>query len=124
MLNNKIYQTIYDEICGFLPDSWDKLVVYLEYGEASYSMAFYVKEQSKYIKCFDLPGITDDELMSAFSRIDKAVMKERRQEKGELWTNMTMLLTPDGNMHTDFDYTDLSENAYQYSKDWKKKYLI
>lgn len=48
---------------------------------------------------------------------------ERDKIKGELWSNMTMVIDSDGNMHTDFDYTDLSSGTYQYKKAWKKKYL-
>ena len=35
-----------------------------------------------------------------------------------------MLVDADGNMHTDFDYTDLSSGTYQFKKAWKKKYLV
>ena len=36
---------------------------------------------------------------------------------------MTMIVSETGQMHTDFDYTDLSEGAYRFKKDWKNKYL-
>ena len=62
--------------------------------------------------------------MFAFKQIDNMVMKERSKAEGSLWTNMTMIIEPDGKMHVDFDYTDLSENAYKYSKQWKKAYLV
>lgn len=37
---------------------------------------------------------------------------------------MTMIIDGNGNMKTDFDYTDLSRGNYQYKKAWKKKYLV
>ena len=123
MLNEKIYQLIFDEISAFLPDGWNSLVVYLEYGENSYSFSFYVKINKRFIKCYDLPGISDEQLFEAFQKIDNAVMMEREKAKGELWTNMTMIVDNDGNMHTDFDYTNLTDCAYEYSKEWKSKYL-
>lgn len=124
MLNEKVYQIIFDEISAFLPKEWDRLVVYLEYGEDSYSFSFYVRDNKQYVKCYDLPEINEDKLMDAFKRIDKAVLKERKKIKGDLWTNMTMTVDSKENMRTEFDYTDLTEGAYQYSKKWKQKYLV
>lgn len=121
MMNDKIYQIIFDEISRFLPYGWSKLIVYLEHGEEAYSYSFYVKIKEDYVKCFNL-GIPDTELFSAFSRIEKQVSKERSQLE-KRWTNMTMVIDNDGNMKTIFDYTDLSHGNYQYKKTWKNKYL-
>lgn len=123
MMNEKIYQAIFDELSKYLTAEWNKLIVYLEYGNASYSFAFYIQAGDKYIKCYDIAGVSDKELAKSFSAIDKIVSKERSQEKKALWTNMTMTVTKTGQMHTDFDYTDLSEGTYQFKKDWKMKYL-
>ena len=123
MINEKVYQSIYDELEGYLPNGWDKLIVYLEYGNDSYSFSFYVKTDGKYTKCYDLPKISDEALAKSFSNIDKVVLKERKEEK-ELWSNMTMIVSNEGEMHTDFDYTDLSEGTYRYKQNWKDKYLI
>lgn len=123
MMNEKMYQSIFDELSKYLTAEWNKLIVYLEYGNASYSFAFYIQTGDKYIKCYDIPGISDKELAKSFSSIDKIVSEERSQEKKAPWTNMTMTVTRTGQMHTDFDYTDLSEGTYQFKKNWKKKYL-
>ena len=123
MINDKIYQAIFDELSKYLISGWNKLIVYLEYGAASYSFAFYIQAGDKYIKCYDIPDISEKELAKSFSNIDKLVSKERDRENDKLWTNMTMTVTKTGRMHTDFDYTDLSEGTYQFKKDWKKKYL-
>lgn len=121
MMNDKIYQIIFDEISQFLPNEWSKLIVYLEHGKEAYSYSFYVKIKDDYVKCFDL-GIPESELFSAFSRIEKQVSKERSQLE-KPWTNMTMVVDSDGNMKTNFDYTNLSHGNYQYKKAWKNKYL-
>ena len=123
MLNNKTYQLIFDEIIDFLPDDWEKLVVYLEHGEESYSYSFYVKSNGEYTKCFDLQNIYEKDLLSAFSEIEKNVSEERNNSKDELWSNMTMVIDNKGNMKTDFDYSDLSGGNYHYKESWKKKYL-
>ena len=124
MLNDGVFQMIFDEISLYLPDRWDRTVIYLEYGESSYSFSFYVKSTGHYTKCFDLPEIDEDQLLRSFKKIDKVVSLERRKESGNQWSNMTMIVDNKGNMHTDFDFTDMTESAYQYSKAWKKKYLV
>lgn len=123
MMDNKIYQMIFDEISGFLPSVWDKVVIYLEHGEDSYSYSFFVKEGNEYIKCFDLNNLSEEELFAAFSRIEIKVSAERSKMK-DCWSNMTMIVDNSGAMRTEFDYTDLSSGNYQYKKLWKKKYLV
>lgn len=122
MMNDKIYQLIFDEVSDFLPEEWTDLIVYLEHGEEAYSYCFYVKTHGKYIKCFDL-NIPEEKLLSAFARIEKKVSTERNK-LDKCWSNMTMIIDGNGNMKTDFDYTDLSRGNYQYKKAWKKKYLV
>lgn len=124
MINDKIYQSIFDEVSKYLPNGWDKVVIYLEFGEASYSISFYVREHGRYIKCYDLSDVSDEELYQSFKKINKEVMQQCNEILGEKWTNMTMVVEQSGKMHVDFDYTDLTENAYQYSKHWKRKYIV
>ena len=123
MINDKIFQKIYDELDKYLIAGWEKLVVYLEYGKASYSFSFYIKVKDKYIKCYDLPNTSEDDLASSFALINKVLEKERNNDN-KLWTNMTLIIEKNGKMHADMDYTDLADGTYQYKKDWKKKYLI
>lgn len=123
MIDEKIYQKIFDELYTYLTPDWEKLVVYLEYGEGSYSFSFYEKVKSGYRNGYDLPDVTEKEIDSSFRRIDKLILRERKKETNELWTNMTMVVTKTGTMRADFDYTDLSEGTYQFKKKWKQKYL-
>ena len=123
MINEKIYQNIYDELDEYLISGWDKLIVYLEYGKASYSFSFYIKADGKYVKCYDLPGVSEEKLAESFKKIDKVLEKERKESKGN-WSNMTVIVEKSGKMHANLDYTDLSEGTYQFKKNWKKKYLV
>lgn len=109
---------IYDELSKYLPDLWERLVVYLEHGEYSYAYSFYVKEQGKYVKCFDIEDISEEELYKSFVTIEKEISDEGSRQKGELWSNMTMVVESNGKMKTDFDYTDLSIGNYRYKKKW------
>ncbi len=124
MMDNKIYQVIFDEISKFLPNAWENLVVYLEHGEDSYSYSFYVKVNNKYKKCFDLEYVSEDEMFKSFARIEKSVDKERKKLGSDKWSNMTMVVNSNGKMNTSFDYTDLSKGTYKYKKEWQKKYLV
>lgn len=123
MIDEKIYQKIYDELNVFLVPEWKKLIVYLEYGEGSYTFSFYIKGEKDFFNGYDLPNVSEKKIDDAFKKIDKIVLKERMKEKDDLWTNMTMVVSKFGDFHVDFDYTDLSKDAYQYKKNWKKKYL-
>lgn len=122
MMNETVYQNIYEELNKYLMHDWEKLVVFLEYGNASYSFSFFVKNGKDYLKCYDLQGVSEEELAKSFKKIDNLISKERGKLK-DVWTNMTMVVDNEGNMHTDYDYTDLSEGTYQFKKNWKKKYL-
>ena len=124
MINDKVYQAIFDGIRPYLSIAWDKVVIYLEYGDASYSISFYVKKGGSYVKCYDLEGVSDDNLYKSFKRIDRAVAEQRKAIIGDKWTNMTMIVEQSGKVRVDYDYTDLTQDAYQYSKKWKKKYLV
>lgn len=123
MMNNKVYQEIYNELDKYLLNGWDRLVIYLEYGKASYSFSFFIKANNEYIKCYDLPDVSEDELENSFKKIDSLIFEERKKDKN-LWTNMTMVVDSNGKMKTDFDYTDLSAGTYQFKKEWKKRYLV
>lgn len=123
MINNEIYQKIFDELSKYLLNGWEKLVVYLEYGSNSYSFSFYEKIEGEYIKCFDIPNVDETELDVSFRIIDKTISADRN-ELSEKWSNMTMTVDKKGSMHTDFDYTDLSSGNYKYIKEWKEKYLL
>ena len=123
MLSGMVYQKIYENLAVFLPDAWEKLVVYLEYGEEAYTFSFYVKVDGKFIKCYDLPGLDEEQLFRAYREIDLLVEPERNALPGGRWTVMTMLVDSDGKMHTDFDYSDLSSGTYEYRKAWKQRYL-
>ena len=123
MLNEKIYQMIFDELHIFLTPEWEKLIIYLEYGEGSYAYSFYEKRKTGFVNGYDLPGVSEKAIDSSFKSIDRFILNERNKEKSELWTNMTMIVTKTGKMHVDFDYTDLSEGSYKYKLKWKKKYL-
>lgn len=123
MINETVYQSIFDELSKYLVPGWTKLIVYLEYGNTTYSIAFYVQVDGKFIKCYDLPIVSQEELVKSFSYIDKLVSKERDDAKSDLWTNMTMTVSNTGKMKTEFDYTDLSEGTFEFKKQWKEKYL-
>ncbi len=122
MINKEIYQQIFDKIELFVPTNWEKIIIYLEYGEASYSFSFFYNDGDKYIKCYDIPSISEDKLYEAFKELNTIVSAERI--KGDLWSNMTMVVDRESNIKAYFDYTDFSSGNFEYMEKWKKKYLI
>lgn len=121
MMKDSIYQEIYNVIEPLLPKDWEKLILYIEYGMASYNMSFYVGRKNNMVKCYNLPDLTEKEILEAYAQIDKIIAPERKGEL-EKWTNLTMVVEDDG-FHVDLDYTDLSQGSYDYKKKWKRKYI-
>lgn len=121
MINSEIYQEIYDELSKYVSRD-DSLIIYMEYGEASYVLEFYVKKADTITKCYDLPNVDEDELLDSFERLEALIAPEREKLEKK-WSNMTVVITNEGDMHTDFDYTDLTDGNYDYMKAWKEKYL-
>lgn len=120
------YQELFNLIQPYLPTGWKKVVLYAEYGVASYSIEFFVKTTAdEYIKCFDLPGIDEDALLDTFDEMDEVYSAQRTElPKSSIWTNATIVIDSTGKMNADFDYTDLTEDGYAYKQNWKLKYLI
>lgn len=119
------FQSLFDLISPYLPADWKTTVVYAEFGETSYSIGFYVAcEPNVFIKCFDLPGIDEDELLDSLDDAANVLMEQREnQTAGETWSNMTMTIQSTGDMKTDYDYTCPDELTFEHKQAWKKRYL-
>lgn len=123
-MNDAVYQTIFSKLELTLPYDWEKVIFYAAYTEGSYSMKYYVKGSGKTVSCFDLPEMDGRQLMKLFVEINRELAKERKTlPEQDRWTVMTMIVDGEGNLKTDFDYEDISENMIQYEKNWAKKYL-
>lgn len=124
-MNQKVFQDVFDKISDYLPVAWEKMVFYAAYTEGSYSMKFYSQnDQGEYMDCFSIPGIERNKLIRLFMDIDKVLSKERicLDDKNR-WSVFTMVVDFKGNMKTEFDYNDGSEDMIAYEKKWKRKYL-
>lgn len=123
-MDSKIFQDVFDLIIHYIPESWKKIVFTAMYTKGSYSMKFYYSDGEVYTDCFSIPGISRPNLIKTFMAIDKVLAKERSGEndKGK-WTVFTMVVGEDGNMRTELEYDDHSENMVGYEKKWQEKYL-
>ncbi|MEF2875599.1 immunity protein YezG family protein [Collinsella sp. Sow4_D11] len=119
------FQGLFDLVSPYLPTGWKTTVVYAEFGDASYSIEFYVAcKPNAFIKCFDLPGIDEDELLDSLDDAANVLIKQREsQTTGEVWTNMTMTVQSTGDMKTDYDYTSPDELTFEHKQAWKERYL-
>ncbi len=126
MSSRNHYQELFDLLQPYLPAGWKRVVLYAEYGIASYSFEFFVKTASdEYVKCFDLPGVDEEAQDDTFDEMDKVYSALRAElPDSSLWSNATIAIDASGKMDADFDYTDLRENGYSYKQTWKAKYLI
>ncbi|MEZ3461740.1 MAG: antitoxin YezG family protein [Lachnospiraceae bacterium] len=125
-MNEKLFQDIFDKVQDYLPADWEKMVFFAGYTDGSYSMKFYSRNNgAEYIDCFCLQGITKKMLIRLFMDIDKILAEERMSlDEKNRWTVFTMQVDSDGNMRTEFDYIDHTEDMVSYEREWKERYLL
>ena len=126
MSEKKMLQGIASILEETLPEDWSKVVFYAEYAEGAVSIEYYVAGSGKddFVKCFDQKGVSRASLMKNFMAINKFIEPERAALKPEKrWGSMTLILHSNGKFKVDYDYSDMTENAYARKKAWKKKYL-
>ena len=123
-MNNEMFQDIFDILQDVLPEQWDKVVLYVGYTEGSYTMKYYIKGfDNQYVDCFSLEKPGKAGLIKLFMQIDKVISKERNATEENKWTVMTMIVDSTGVMKTEFDYKNITENAIEYEREWKKAHL-
>lgn len=124
-MNNEIFQEVFDILQPVLPEGWEKMVLFVGYTTGSYTMKYYTSDNSgKYTDCFSPKGINKAQLIKLFMNIDKVVSSERKKmDEKSRWSVMTMLVSSEGSMQTEFDYSDISENVIAYEQKWKEKYI-
>lgn len=124
-MNNDVFQKIFDALQPVLPVDWRKLVLFVGYTSGSYTMKYYTSDsKGVYIDCFSQKGVKKSQLIRIFMEIDKELSRERKQlEDKNKWNVMTMLVDSEGKMKTEYDYSDISENAIAYEQKWKEKYI-
>ncbi len=126
MSEKKMHQEIFSILENSLPAKWSKVVFCAEYTEGSFSIEYFVSTDNKngFIKCFDIDGVTRSSLMKDFMAINKIIEPERNALRPEKrWGSMTLTIQSNGKVKADYDYSDMTENAYSRKKAWKKKYL-
>jgi len=124
-MNETLFQEIFDELQNYMPDKWEKVVLYVEYSAGSYSMKYYIKVDGTYVDCFNLKNVSKAHLIKLFMNLDKKISIERNKlDDNNRWSVMTMIVDSEGGFTTDFDYSDLTENTIEYQKNWKKKYIV
>lgn len=125
-MNEELFQSIFEQLQGILPDEWKKVIFYAGYSEGSYNMKFYVDiGDGNYKDCFELETISKMQLVKLFMSIDKIITEVRNNlEKEKRWTVLTMVVDADGNFKADYDYVNLNEVFVSYEQEWKKRYLI
>ena len=124
-MDNKVFQDIFDILQPVLPKEWKKFLLFIGYTEGSYTMKYYTcNDSGLYIDCFSQKEVSRAQLIRIFMNIDKIVSPQRKElDEKSRWTVMTMIVSADGSMRSEFDYDDISENAIQYERDWERKYL-
>ena len=125
MMDNGMFQKVYDVLAGLLPAKWTKVIFRADYTEGSYGMKYYVAEDDgKFIDCYSLPGVSRPQIIQAFKEINKFLSPSRLDlSEKDRWSVLTMTINADGSFKTDFDYSDISESSIVYMEEWENKYL-
>ena len=125
MMDNGIFQKVYDVLASLLPVKWQKVIFRADYTEGSYGMKYYVAgDDGRFIDCYSLPGVSRPQIIQAFKEINKTLSSSRTNlSEKDRWSVLTMTINADGSFKTDFDYADISESAIAYMEEWEKKYL-
>ena len=118
------YQNIFDIVRPSLPENWTRIVFFFAFMLDTCEIMYFVQLNSmEYVDCFHL-NQDREELVSKLSRLYKEVqygMKEITAEK--IYSVITVVIDADGNMHADFDYTDITENFDSYYNSWMNQYI-
>ena len=124
-MEDKSFQKIFGVLESVLPEHWKRLVLFAGYTQGSYTMKYYVKDDNDlYTDCFSQNVIGNAQLIKVFMNIDKIIKIERdKLDDKSNWSVMTMIVDADGNMKTEFDYSDISEDSIGYEQNWRKKYI-
>lgn len=126
MMDELMYQNIFDIIESMLPNGWNKVVLYANYSEGSYSIKFYVKNaDNQYKDCYSLEGVSKAGLIKVFMSIDKIISPERKKlTNKEKWSVMTLVVNRKGTFKAEYEYENISDNLFEYESAWKTKYLV
>lgn len=123
-MNEAMFQAIFDKLQDFLPSAWEEVVFFVAYTPGSYSMKYYVKDNSVFTDCFNLPNVNRGQLAKLFIAINKDIAPVRKSlSEQAVWNVMTMTVDRQGKMKSHFDYTDISENSIAYIRNWEEKLL-
>ena len=125
-MEENVFQTVFDKLAGFLPEGWKTMVFFAGYTAGSYTMKFYSENgDKKYIDCFSMPGTSKASLIKLFMEVDKTLSAQRKEiGVDKVWTVFTMRVDSDGNMKTDYDYEDHSEDMVSFEEIWEAENLV
>ena len=124
-MSEEIFQRVFDLIQPVLPNEWEKMVLFVGYTAGSYTMKFYTSDKKGvFTDCFSQKEANKTQLIKTFMSINKTLSASRKElADKDRWTVMTMIVSAEGKMKAEFDYTDISENLIAYEQAWKEKYL-
>ncbi|MBR7161008.1 MAG: DUF600 family protein [Clostridia bacterium] len=125
MINETIFQNIFDLLEDHLPDEWQKVALYAAYTAGSFSINFHVMDSSGvYVDCYQCKSISKPKLLKLFMDIHQILEPSRKTADGKQpWTVFTMTVDCEGNVKIHFDYEDIGNASIAYEKKWKEKYL-
>lgn len=124
---NNMYNFIIDKLGVFLPNDWNKIVLYANIEGNSYEINFYVysNNNDKVINGYDLEIVDEEAIDDAIDDIYEMFKQnlEKLKLNGEpYWKTATLILDRNNIVKVEYGYESI-EDIYEFKMIWKYKYL-
>ena len=123
VLQQKMYQDVFDVLQSYLPEGWKKVAVYDLEIENMSEVKFYVDSGKGYIDCFDL---YDSQKISKFIEEVSSITKPVKNAlpKKHKWYVFKMFVTSEGDMNVEYEYKNILGKTIDYGTDFEKSLKV
>ncbi|VBB09908.1 Hypothetical protein LUCI_5206 [Lucifera butyrica] len=128
----QLYPTIASALVDIIPEDWDKVLLYAEFGDGYRQVLFYYYPKGSNNPIYSL-DITDkfninqkqyDERETRLYNCFSKLREEFKRQGQEPWTNLTFILDSTGKMKIDYNYDKVSQVCpVEKQGKWEAKYL-
>ncbi|MFI3253599.1 MAG: DUF600 family protein [Eubacteriales bacterium] len=120
-----LFQEIYREISGYFPQTYEKIVFFTCHSESHCRMEFFVIfSETQWVKCYNLQGVEDEDLMDSFDKINLLIDSVKESEPVmNSWDMLTITFQETGEFSSEYEYIDENFDEYSHEVIWRYKYL-
>ena len=125
-MDEKLIQKVFELVSIGLPEKHGKVIFVAYETKNAFQICYYTEfGDGKYISCYDVGVISDDEILIQIMEIHKYIDEMKNKgDKTQDWTCMTILFDEGGKYDIKYDYQDYSDRIKEYELEWRNRYLI